>query len=271
MPHISYSQLACFVRCPKQYYLKRVIGVQVDEGDPKYRYIGSVLQALIEKFYREELWTQGNLAYDILQWSLPAISDALVAEERNHFVFEDPSRREEADARVISLMFKALNTIKTERLIGIEHLVEHELVLTVGDYTVHGRADLIIRAPDTSLGILDGKAGASTPDQDQLRLYSLACDETLHQLPTRVGFWRYAKGKVCWKKVQPKVLVHFLEGLTRTLERIDSGEQQAQVGKACRSCDFRPGCPEGQAHVMSLKPSTSGIEVPTNGVGVASF
>jgi hypothetical protein len=28
---------------------------------------------------------------------------------------------------------------------------------------------------------------------------------------------------------------------------------------------------ERQAHVMSLKPPTSGIVVPTNGVGIASF
>ena len=105
-----------------------------------------------------------------------------------------------------------LRTMKAHKLLGPYARSEVDLTCYVNKWTpIGGRADLIIRRPDTGITILDGKnsrryqvPGTKTrkpafmtyTDPDQLRWYALCFYLSYKRMPDRLGFiyYRYPFG-----------------------------------------------------------------------------
>lgn len=69
--HLSYSRLACFDRCPMEYYLTYMTGeAPAESGVAQY---GSYIHSLLEK------WAQGKASPELLRAEYPAGYDAAVS------------------------------------------------------------------------------------------------------------------------------------------------------------------------------------------------
>jgi hypothetical protein len=270
VPSITYSALAVFKLCPRKYAWKHVEQRPEAPSDPKKRYLGHLIHKLIETFYLDQMWVHGGEAYDMLQMMVPATAKRVIEEER----YEIPEDvRLDIELQLTPLIFRALNTIKRERLIGAINHVERRLQVPFpGGWEIRGRADL---AYFTQRGwsVVDGKSGHWPVSPDQLRIYAmgLEADPAIKMLPYRVGFWWFEKGTIVWKQIRPKLLLKFSAGVSKTLARLDAGEVQPTPGTHCRACDYRKECPEGIAWKLANTKPGSLLDVPSNAVTEVSL
>jgi hypothetical protein len=271
VPSITYSALALFKKCPQAYTWRYVENRPEPPSDPKARYLGNLLAALVEKFYVEQLWLHGPEAYDILQCALPQVARDVI--EKEHYTTLTEAAQSRMDEKAAVLIHEALNTIKQQRLIGVTNFAEHRISVPFeGGWTVRGRADLVFFSKD-GWTLVDGKSGTRQADPDQLRLYALGleADSAIGVLPARMGFWWFQKGVVKWRRVRPTLLVKFRAGVQATLARVAAQEAQPTPSPHCRLCDYRGDCPAGQAWVAEHRPPGSLVELPVNAVGEVSL
>jgi len=221
---LYWSSLDMYEKCPQMFLWGRGWGA-IDVGggpgrkkpkplkDSKHHALmGIVLAAVIEDFYNDELWKEPlGLRQRLEERTRKKFALQLA---RMYIDWRKAPPREE--------MFRicydgAINfvkrTLKTHKLLGTYARSEVDLIGFVDKWNpIGGRADIIIRRPDTGVTILDGKnskehwnRSAKQPkfytDDDQLRWYALCFYLAYRQMPDRLGFcyFRYPHGYT-WEK-----------------------------------------------------------------------
>ena len=156
-----------------------------------------------------------------------------------------------------------LQTMKAHRLLGPYAKAEVDLVGWIDKQNpIGGRADTIIRRPDTGVTIIDGKNTAHKmryTDPDQLRWYALLFKLAYRELPSRLAYvwYRFPHGKVTRQDDGAEVVetgvewVDFdeedLRGLAQRAVEAKQGMDQHHFDptpspKGCRFCDYEPVC-----------------------------
>lgn len=248
MSYFSYSQLALYKRCPKQFWFERIMKVQTPRDDRK-AFIGHVLGGVVAQFYSDKVWKEGKWARVRLAELVRARADALHAVQVYPWL---PGEREDAEKACLDAILPILQTVRDERLVTrrVDTEVSIEVPLDTGDILV-GSADLVFEeAPGELLTVLDVKGGGSVGKYvkaDQLRLYQLGIGlhRDFRRLPDRVGFWWVRHGRIVWKRTNKTTLRKFVEGVKATIARLRSDDFTATPGDHCRWCAYRQDCIEG--------------------------
>ena len=253
MARWSYSQLALYKKCPRLFQFERVEKRPLPPYDLKPKFIGQVLEQVVQQFYGQEMWRTPKTLVASMQALVRATALRVSNEERV------PWQRGEME-KWIGVAHDAvpsiLRVIRDERLLDVSPVIEHELRSNIGEgHTVFGRADFIFTYPDGRVRILDGKGGGTigrNVSGDQLRLYALATGQAAsfkNTLPDKVGFWWYRHGKIVWKKIDPVLMTKFKNGVLGTIHRVMAKDYAPTPGPHCKYCHFKPDCPEGRAHL----------------------
>lgn len=289
---LYWSSLAMYEGCPQQFLWSKGWGA-IDVGGgpgrkkPKpvqksehHAAMGTVIQAVIEDFYNEELWRL--LGPEQLRERLLELSEeSLNLELTKRYIDWRMSPPVDEMRQVIKDgVLGYMQTLKAHMLLGPYARAEVELLGYVNKYTpVGGRADTIIRRDEEPLKgvtIIDGKNGKKYKDNkggwmtytdpDQLRWYAMLFYLSYHKLPDRVGFayFRYPAGDPVFdydgnptnEKEPGVVWVPFtmddLKGLAQRAstarkamdkEKFDANPSWRQ----CKFCDYETVCPQRQA------------------------
>jgi hypothetical protein len=252
--YFSYNQLALFKACPLKFKLLRMDRVAANQpNDGRKQFIGDLLQALMERFYKERIWAEGPAAG--LMLSALIAETALATEQanqaKNQTVYPwNPGEREHWLATTAATIPKIIQTIKDERLLAprVETELEIEIPMPTGDVLV-GRCDFVLHDSPEHITLLDGKGGGTLGAHvkaDQLRFYQLGILVKYKRLPARTGFWWFRHGKVVWKKTPAHILPKFVEGMRVTIDGLRAREYPAKPGRQCNYCDALPWCSAGQ-------------------------
>lgn len=258
--------------------------------------MGTVIQAVIERFYNDELW-RSVPPLELMDRLMDMADEAFKLELARRFIdWRLADTREEMEQVIKDGIRGYMKTMKAHRLLGPYAQAEVDLVGYVDAKTpIGGRADLIIRReaePNLGVTILDGKNGKrykdgkggwmTFTDPDQLRWYAL-CFWLVHKkFPDRLGFvyYRYPYGQTVInpqgfptdKTEEGVVWVPFtqddIDGLAQRAVDARKGMDTEMFPakpdpKQCRFCDYESVCPERQAQKEGNRRTPSALRNPT--------
>jgi len=293
---LYWSSLDKFEKCAQNFLWSKGWGV-IDVGGgpgrkkPKpyqksahHAIMGIVIQAVIERFYNDELWkllTKTQLRERLLDMCEQNFKLEMA---RNYVDGRMAPSRDEMLQTIKDGVMGYMRTLKAQRLLGPYSKAELDMVAYVNQYTpIGGRADLILKREDTGISIIDGKnsrryknpktGGFMTyTDPDQLRWYALCFYLCYQKMPDRLGFcyYRYpagdpaldVDGKPVLDEDGNETLEPGVEWVEYTKEDLKGlGQRAVDARKAmdkekfdanpspqgCRFCDYDSVCPERQA------------------------
>ena len=244
-------------------------GIPVPEKRSEHHaMMGTVIQAVIEKMYNDELY-RDPARLSIVMQDLVDVYWAKECARRYLNVREAGMSEEEMIQTCKDGVAGFLRTMKQHRLLGNYAKAEVDLIGWVDKYLkVGGRADTIIRRDDTGITILDGKnTKRKASDPDQLRWYALVFKLSFKQLPDRLGFvyYRHPYGE---EYVDPKTWekaieqgVEWVDFTEEDLKGLALRAQQARNGmrkekfhpnpspKNCQWCEYVSICKERQEQI----------------------
>jgi RecB family exonuclease len=254
--YFSYSQLALYKRCPKQFWFERILKRPMDL-DNRRAFIGHVLGGVVARFYSDMIWKEGKWARPCMASLVNELSASLHLTQ--HYPWQ-PGEREDAERACHAALPLILQVVRDEKLVArrVDTEVEVKVPLDTGDVLV-GSADLLLEAaPGGHLTLLDAKAGGSLGKYvkaDQLRLYQLGIGmhKDFRRLPDRVGFWWLRHGKIIWKRTPKTALKKWVDGVKATIAQLRRDDFGATPGDHCRWCPHRQDCPEGMEKLAVVK------------------
>lgn len=289
---LYWSSLDMYEQCPQKFLWSRGWGAIDVGGGPGRKkpkplkksehhiLMGIVIQAVIERFYNDELWKllRGKPLVERLMEICEKEFNLQVS--RRFIDWRICPRKEDLMETIQNGILGYLQTLKAHRLLGPYARAEVDLVGYIDKYNpIGGRADTVIRRSDTGITIIDGKnskrykdgkGGFLTyTDPDQLRWYALCFYLSSGQMPDRLGFvyYRYPYGNTVLDMDGNPILdengdettetgvdwVEYtkedLKGLAqRALDvRKDMDKEKFDAcphWKTCRFCDYETVCPE---------------------------
>lgn len=246
LERISYSALKHFYWCPLRYRFQHEEKRPVELRYKHRAFIGMVLARAVDAFYAEEWWREPTMVVERGWQRIPEIAAAVTLEQA---ISWPAGHAFQAAAEARELWPPIVETIRRERLIGIENRSEYDLGVEMDGVAVIGRIDLLIRHPGGQLTLLDGKAGKSLGkfiDPDQLRLYALLTRAHYGRFPDRVGWWWFRYSKIVWRRMSAQSLARFADGVRGTLARVRTGDRVPTPGGHCAFCPFLVDCEAGQ-------------------------
>jgi RecB family exonuclease len=169
---------------------------------------------------------------------------------------------QEDERRWAEKALKQLSSFVTSHDVRIRpYLVEasFEREITPG-LVLHGRIDRVDLQADRTLHIIDYKTGNTPESSDWTQLYlnALVLSRKTPYPVSRVSFIYLSSGLVDTTPIEGSVLDKARWDLLLTARTIGSGKGfRPQPGVGCRSCDFRPICPE---RMKRGKKETAGTE-----------
>jgi RecB family exonuclease len=248
--------------------------------------MGTVIQAVIERFYNDEIWKDRTLQ---LSAHLTELTQKLFDIEINksYIDWTQSPPREELLATCIKGVVGYLQTMKHHKLLGVYAKAEVDLTTWLDKHTkIGGRADLILRRDDTGLTILDGKNSqhkGKYQNLDQLKWYALCFYLAYKQYPDRLGYVYYRfphgfvhEGKtetgVQWVPYEREELEGLAKRAKRTLWDMKAGQFEATPNHtACRFCEWESECPQRQDQ-KKMNPSWKNEPSPLDGLeGIRVF
>lgn len=194
---LSYSGFNTYEKCSKKYRLTRVDKEDPPEPDSKHNaVVGSVVQRVYEDFYNEELWRYGK---DTSKQLLQRVDTYFYDFLDNEYVDFDDIKCKYQPLELLEtcqeIVPKVLDGIKSNRLIGPYAKSEIKLRAQLqSNYYLFGIADFIIRQPDDTVLLIDGKSSKHREkyvDEDQLYFYALAFKLVHGRYPDKLGFFYY--------------------------------------------------------------------------------
>lgn len=235
---LSPTAVTCFRQCPKQYKFRYVDHLGDEYGGPR------------------PYFTMGNHVHDTLKEFLTAVpleqrncETVVKLLRKNWRRYRMGFKGQEDERRWAEKALKQLSSFVTSQDVRIRpYLVEawFEKEITPG-LVLHGRIDRVDLQADRTLHIIDYKTG-NTPefsDWTQLHLNALVLSRKTPYPVSKVSFIYLSSGLVDTTSIEESVLDKARWDLLLTARTISSGKSfRPQPGMVCRSCDFRPICPE---------------------------
>lgn len=286
----SYSAFSQYQKCPKQYYLQRVKKVQPPVPESKHNaWVGTVVQNVFEEFYEKELWRKKGEVLDILLDRTKFYNEQFLL--KNHVDFSHRTckykSKDDPLQDCLDLVPKVLSAIKREKLLGpyAKSEVKIEARLRNNDL-LFGYLDFVIRKPDGTVLLLDGKSTKYREkgvDLNQLYFYALLFYFRYKKLPDKLGFlyFRFADDPELafdWYDPLKTEIKKLRENIVEALDNIYARNFQATpVPSNCQWCPYEDMCPERkqQKAVNSGKRAASSnkekVEVKKDDKGFVGF
>lgn len=255
---LSYSGFDTYRKCPKKYYLTRILKEKPPFEDSRHNaLIGTVVQRVFEDFYNMEVWRAGKGTSQRLEDLAHTYFYQFLKE--NYVNWSDPSCRmtqEECLQTCRDMVSKTLDAIKREKLLG--PYSKSEVVQKVqlqNNFFLYGIIDFLIRKQDGTIILLDGKASKHREkyvDRDQLVFYGLAFHLQHMQMPHKLGFIFYHFGDdpeqaFEWMDIQKKDIDILYNQVLETFLAIRRKQFKATpMAKHCQYCPWEPVCEERQ-------------------------
>ena len=264
MVRLSGSMLREILDCPRRYYLERRARAQ--RPSPVAASFGSLIHSVAQRAQIDGLDADGMRA--------------MVAEQWDDVEFAAPWQEAHAKALSDEIIDRLAAWIPSHRdtLLSVEHGFEVPVEVAGREVLLHGfvdRIDLLHTSDGPALRIIDFKTMKSKPKAKevasnvQLGLYQLAAESGAFDA-LAPGVRKVAAAALVLLRFDASGLPAVMEqsslaaipelpeeplkvGPTWMHERIaaaldvlESGEFPATPGDACRTCDFRAGCPKFQ-------------------------
>lgn len=216
---LYWSSMTMYEDCPQKYLWSRGWpGIDLGQGPgrPKKKPIRRSEHHAVMGIVLADFW---EWLYNDEEWRHPGFVDRLLEKARKEFDrlcmtkyidWRLAPDRDELWTTIENGIRGYVRTMKENRLLGPYARSEVDLTAYIDKYTpVGGRADLIIRRPDTGITILDGKNSRryknprktgprliTYTDPDQLRWYAMCFYLAYRKMPDRLGFvyFRYPFG-----------------------------------------------------------------------------
>ena len=273
---LYWSHLAMYEACPQKFlWTKGWDGVDCGHGlgKPKpnpskksrhHAVMGIAIQYAVEKMYNDELYRNPST---LSQQMLDLVEREWHRQESKPWNYINYGEARMSRAEMLQIcrdgVVGFLQTMKAHRLLGPYAKAEVDLVGWVDrENPIGGRADTIVRRPDTGITIIDGKNTAHKmryTDPDQLRWYALLYKLAYKNLPDRLAYvwYRFPAGKTTHladgsTEVESGVeWVEFdeddLKGLAQRalLAKKGMGEHKfdpTPTPSGCRFCDYESIC-----------------------------
>jgi len=271
---LYWSSLDTYENCPQRFLWSRGWGtIDLGNGPGKrkskpfkrsehHAYMGTVIQAVIEWMYNEEIWRDPK---KLKKRMVEQLDKVFVIETANfHLDARTCPPRDELYDVCLRGVEGYLKTMKHNRLLGPYAKGEVDLIGFVNKYTpIGGRADLIIRRDDSGVSIYDGKNSMSKgkyTDPDQLRWYALCFNLAYGKSPDRLGFiyYRYPYGTAIENSDEVESGIDWVEFTKEDLKGLAQRAIEARkamdkekfdpnpVAKYCKWCDWETVCTERQ-------------------------
>lgn len=298
--HLTYGAFKRYadadVGCPER-FRRQNINKEWPVYSKHFTVFGSVIQAVFEHFYKDEMWKHPDT---VQQELIDLVPDEMSRYLEKEFVdwnsphFHDDQYMVEAD--VVDHIPPVLQAILDHELLGERNLSEFYLKGRISkEHSIGGQVDFLIYRGNDIL-IVDGKGGKTGPNQfkrpenkhkykniskDQLLYYALAYFLKKGKLPSILAFlwYRFADDtdtgydtetmwdELHWVKADIRDL---RDRIVKTLDAISREEFDGNPSsKACRYCPFKdpgPGqCEAWRGWQKTKKRRKMKTEVPKSG------
>ncbi|MBU4332151.1 UvrD-helicase domain-containing protein [Patescibacteria group bacterium] len=251
--HFSYSQLAAFKKCPRQYKFNFILHIPVYGKAPLS--FGRTMHTTLQKFFAQNMNQSGQNSLfgdtpPIAQndTKLPPLSDLLKLYEKAWIDdwYESKTQKQEYKEKGKKIL-KDFYT-KIEKNPPVVDGLETNFNLRIGDYTVRGRIDRLDKTGD-GVELIDYKTGSPkekliNEDKEQLLIYQIACEEVLGKKPLQLTYWYLEGNQPVSFLGADKEKEKLKKDILTQIEGIRKSDFKAAPGWQCKFCDFREICEE---------------------------
>ncbi len=249
--HVSVSQVKCYLRCPRQYQLRYVLGAE-PEFMPANLVLGSAVHEGLAAFYRSVMETSESPEQDV---ALAALHATLEAAKKNRVPLEDGGEDLEAVGTALLRVFYETVYRDPPVVVGVEipfAIALHDPVTgEVLEEKLVGALDLAIREGEKHI-VVEHKTAAKKWSQDQIQ----------HDI--QLSAYKLVGGKIglgdvglrlqmLTKTKTPKMIVEntdrterdeqdFMATVVGVLRAVDAGVFYPVRTSMCGGCAFQRRC-----------------------------
>jgi CRISPR/Cas system-associated exonuclease Cas4 (RecB family) len=250
---LTYSSYSQYKTCPKQYDYDRVTQKEPPTRSSQHNAIvGHVLQSVFEDFYNDTLYKED----DVLQTLKDRASGHFQTFMEEKYVdFNDVTSPYDSKGEpwneIMNTIPKVLQGIKRESLLGPVARSEVEIEEDHGENTLYGYIDFIIKKPDGSVYLIDGKSSKhreENVDVEQLFFYNILFYKKYGHMPDRSGFFYYRfaddpEKAFDWVTVDKQAMDETVSSINEVFEGIRSCDFEATPkAKWCQWCPWNSIC-----------------------------
>lgn len=255
--HFSFSQLAAFEKCPRQYKFSFILRVPI-KGKAVFSF-GKTIHETLHMFLKQV--NEGDKKQENLfgfakglENKPPSGKSVSIAEiYENNWIdewYENKKQKEEyynLGKKIIKDFYEdfSKNPPKILKIDGAPAL-ELSFKLKVGDYTLKGQIDRI-DVKENGVAIIDYKTGSSKDKLDaeakeQLLIYQIAAEEIFKLTPEELTYFYLNDGKKASFLGSEKDKEKEKEKIIREIEEIKTSDFGPTPGWQCGFCDFKDIC-----------------------------
>lgn len=239
-PKFSFTQLAAFENCPRQYQYAHIFKIQ-PPGRHTFSY-GQSLHKALELFYK--LLQQGE--EPIKEKLLELFEKAWISDWYDSKAHE--AKQKKKGEETLSAYFESNKDSMKAPL-----FIEKDFNLKIEGATFQGKIDRIDKVKD-GVEIVDYKTGRvktqkEVDKDEQLSLYALACQEVLDLTPKKLSLYFLDEGVKVETERSEEQLIAFKEKVVMTLGHMRESDFSPTPGFACQFCDFLNICEAGMKQV----------------------
>lgn len=236
----SYTQLAAFETCPRQYQYAHVYKIQ-PPGRHTLSY-GKSIHATLESFYKR--MQQGTqLSQDEF---LQLFEDSWISDWYDSKAQENKQKQKGRES-----LLKYYESHQEKFVPPL--FVEKEFNVKMGEYTFKGKIDRIDPFED-GVAIVDYKTGKVKTQKDvdkdeQLSLYALAAERVLGLKPLKLSLYFLDEGVRVDTERSEEDLKKFEAKVIETIDALKESHFVPTPGRQCNFCDFLNICEAGMKTV----------------------
>lgn len=236
----SYTQLAAFQKCPRQYQLAHVLKIPTN-GNPE-RSFGDTMHNTLAEF----MMTRAN-SNDPVDWN------KLREAYNNRWVddwYRDNHQRRQFKKEGLKCLKKFYQRLKKENpSVYVEEgipWIEKKLSGKLAGHKFRGKIDRVDQIRE-GIELIDYKTGRaparlSSENKEQLLIYQLAAENILKITPAKLSFYYLTDDKIFSFIGSKNDLAKVEEKINKVIGEIKKGDFRARPGFHCRHCDFRYVC-----------------------------
>lgn len=243
---IPVTALMTYERCPRRYYLERVVGYP--SGGRAAKKAGSSADFSSANLSRLNLSAavRGSIAHRVLQWlSSPSEAERVTREVISREGIIEPASAKRAFAEVYPLIRKYLGgqvfaEVLRARESGIAVESEKPFLVRVVDYLISGTIDKIIPAAEGKVRIVDFKTNEIPPGK---------VEEVAREYILQIQAYSMAAERLWGYRVKEGLLYFLYPDVTYpvSIEAVDRGALEARILGLCRGASAPGGLVQFEA------------------------